>query len=57
MKVHAIRFAWFLGLVAMAGLSTPATSADPELQEITGYREWRRLTDNPIAVNNPSFAA
>jgi hypothetical protein len=57
MKVHAIRFVWLLSLVAMAGLSTPATSADPELQEITGYREWRRLTDNPIAVNNPSFAA
>jgi hypothetical protein len=29
--------------------------ADPELQEIAGYRQWHKLTEKPLVVND--FAA
>ena len=57
MKVP-LRFASVVGLIVSACMSTGinASSADPELQEIAGYREWQRLTEKPITVDFASAA-
>jgi hypothetical protein len=50
MKNPALRFASAVGLIISACMSTGISgrSADPELQEIAGYRQWHRLTDKPV---------
>jgi len=57
MKVPALRIASLVGLIISACMSTGMSSgiADPELQEIAGYRQWHKLTEKPLVVND--FAA
>ena len=57
MKVPALRIAPLVGLIISACMSTGISSgvADPELQEIAGYRQWHKLTEKPLVVND--FAA
>jgi hypothetical protein len=57
MRIPAFRFAWLLTLVATAGISTGTNgnSREPEIQQIAGYRQWQRLTEKPIAAENPSI--
>ena len=57
MKVSAPRIASVVGLIISACMSTGISSsiADPELQEIAGYRQWQKLTEKPLIVND--FAA
>lgn len=52
MKVP-LRFASLVGLIISACMSTGinGSTADPELQEIAGYRQWHRLTEKPLVVN------
>lgn len=53
MKVPALRIASVVGLIISACVSTGLSGsvADPELQEIAGYRQWHRLTEKPIVVD------
>jgi len=52
MKVP-LRFASVVGLIISACMSTGinGSAPDPELQEIEGYRQWHRLTQKPLVVN------
>ena len=52
MKVP-LQFASVVGLIISACMSTGinGSSADPELQEIAGYKQWRRLTETPLVVS------
>ena len=52
MKVPVLRIASIVGLLISACMSTGINghSADPELQEIAGYRQWHRLTEKPLII-------
>jgi hypothetical protein len=52
MKSPSLRFASAVGLIISVCMSTGVNgrSADPELQEIAGYRQWHKLTEKPIVV-------
>ena len=54
MKVPAFRLVSIVGLLITACMSTGtnASSPDPELLEIAGYRQWHRLTEKPLVVND-----
>ena len=57
MKISALQIASVVGLIISACMSTGISSgiADPELQDIAGYRQWQKLTEQPLVVND--FAA
>ncbi len=52
MKVP-LRFVSVVSLIITACMSTGinGSPADPELQEIAGYKQWHRLTLIPLVVN------
>ena len=54
MKVSNLRIASVVGLIITACMSTGvgSSTADPELQEIAGYRQWRRLTEKPLVATD-----
>jgi hypothetical protein len=58
MKVPAFRLASIAGLIIIACVATTinGTSGDPELQEIAGYKQWHRLTPQPMFVIDSSLA-
>ena len=58
MKNPAVRFASVVGLIISACMSTGINgrSTDPELQEIAGYKQWHRLTPEPVFVVDGSLA-
>ena len=53
MRNPALRIASVVGLIISACISAGinGSAPDPELQEIAGYRQWYRLTETPLVVN------
>lgn len=53
MRVSALRIASIVGLIISGCMAIGISSgiADPELQEIAGYRQWHKLTEKPLVVD------
>lgn len=52
MKTSAFRLACLLSALITAGTTVESISpsADPDLQQLAGYRQWQRLTEKPIPI-------
>lgn len=45
-----------LSALLSVGGAVLGRSEDGTLKEIAGYRQWTRISENPITVENPLFA-
>lgn len=59
MRIPALRIVSVVSLIitACAATGINGKSGDPELQEIAGYKQWQRLKEEPIVVNQSNSLA
>lgn len=52
MKIPAFKFLCSLSLIATTGFAAGGSlEPDPEIQQIAGYRQWKRVTEQTRVVS------